>query len=113
MKSLYLILMVVAVISVAIADIFLKKAAINGNLWQALKSFWMLGAILLYLFQILFFTYAFVHGWKLSLVGSLQTALYALIVLGAGIFLLQEKLTNIQFVGTLLAIIGAVMISIK
>ena len=113
MKSLHLILILLAVSSVAIADIFLKKAALHGNLWQALKSPWMAGAIGLYLFQIVFFTYAFVRGWELSLVGSLQTALYALIVLGAGIFLLQEKLTTVQLVGAILAAGGAVLINLK
>jgi drug/metabolite transporter (DMT)-like permease len=113
MQLMRLALIVVAVISVAIADIFLKKAAANGNLWLALKSPWMLGAILLYLNQIFFFTYVFVRGWELSLVGSLQTVLYALIVLGAGIFLLNEHLTRLQLVGVILAIGGAVLINLK
>jgi len=113
MQSIRLTLIIMAVISVAITDIFLKKTAANGNLWQAIKSPWMLGAILLYLNQIFFFTYVFVRGWELSLVGSLQTVLYALIVLGAGIFLLNEHLTRLQLVGVLLAIGGAVLINLK
>jgi len=96
MKPMPLIFMILAVVSVAIADVFLKKAAINGNLWQALKSPWMIAAILLYLNQIVFFTYAFVRGWELSLIGSLQTALYAVVVLGTGIFFLRESLTAVQ-----------------
>ncbi len=113
MKTVHLTLMLAAVISVAIADIFLKKAAVHGNLWQALQSPWIAGAISLYIFQIVFFTYAFVRGWELSLVGSLQTALYALIVVGAGIFLLQEKLTGVQLAGVVFAIGGAVLINLR
>lgn len=113
MKSIHLLLMITAVISVALADIFLKKAAANGSLWQALRSPWMIGAILLYLNQIFFFTYFFVRGWELSLVGSLQTVLYALIVVGAGVFLMQESLTRLQLAGVILAVGGAVLINLK
>jgi multidrug transporter EmrE-like cation transporter len=111
MKPLPLIFMILAVISVAVADVFLKKAAVNGNLWHAFKSPWMIIAVLLYLNQIIFFTYAFVHGWELSLIGSLQTALYAVIVLGTGIFFLKESLTAVQTIGIILAIGGAVLIN--
>ncbi|MCB8943236.1 MAG: hypothetical protein H6658_05730 [Ardenticatenaceae bacterium] len=113
MKILPLLLMFLAVVSVAVADVFLKKAAGGGNLWQALKSPWMAVAVLLYLNQIVFFTYAFVRGWELSLIGSLQTAVYAVVVLGAGIFLLQERLTAVQTVGMILAISGVVLINLK
>lgn len=110
---LHTFLIALAVASVAIADVFLKQAAVSGNLSLTLKSPWLLGAIILYLYQILFFTYVFVTGGKLSFVGSLQTVLYALVVIGAGIFLFQEKLTGVQVLGITLAIVGAILINLN
>ncbi len=104
-------LIIVAVISVAIADVLLKKATAHGNLLDALKSPWLLWAISLYLLQIGLFTVAFVAGWRLSMIGALHTVLYALIVLGAGVFLYNENLTRPQLVGLLLAIGGVVLIN--
>jgi drug/metabolite transporter (DMT)-like permease len=100
-----------AIVAVALADVLLKKAAASGNFEEALKSPFLWGAIALYLFQIVFFVYAFVAGWKLSAVGILQTVLYVLIVLGAGVLLYRETMTPLQLAGTVLAIGGLVLIS--
>ena len=95
----------------AVADVLLKRAAVGGNFEQALRSPFLWSAIALYLFQIVFFLYAFVAGWKLSAIGVLQTALYALIVLAAGVLLYRETLTPGQLLGTVLAIGGVVLIT--
>jgi drug/metabolite transporter (DMT)-like permease len=100
-----------AVIAVAIADILLKKAAAQGSLGTALSSPWLILATGFYLLQIGIFTFAFVAGWKLSLLGALQTALYALIVLGAGVLLFHENLTRLQTIGVILAVGGVVLIN--
>jgi drug/metabolite transporter (DMT)-like permease len=105
------IVIVMAVIAVAVADVMLKKAAAQGNLLDALRSPWLFGAIGLYLFQIGLFTIAFAAGWKLSIIGALQTALYALIVLTAGVLLYHESLTRLQVMGVLLAFGGVVLIN--
>lgn len=54
-KLLHLLFIVAAVTAVAIADVCLKKAAADGSWLLTLKSPWMVGAVLLYLFQIIFF----------------------------------------------------------
>lgn len=113
MKLLQMSMVILSVASVAIADVFLKKAAINDNFFKAVKSPWMAGAVLLYLLQIFFFTYVFVSGWKLSLVGSLQTVMYAIIVLGAGVVVFHEKLTLLQTIGLLLAAGGVILINLE
>jgi drug/metabolite transporter (DMT)-like permease len=102
---------ILAVIAVAVADVLLKRAASHGNLRAALSSPWLLCAVVLYLFQIIFFIIAFHAGWKLSIIGALQTALYALIVLGAGVLLYHESLTGMQLAGMLLAFGGVVLIN--
>lgn len=113
MKLLQLSMIFVAVISVAVADVFLKKAALGDSMLKALKSPWMAAAILLYLFQIFFFTYVFVSGWQLSLVGSLTTVLYAVIVLGASIIFFHEKLTALQAIGIFLAVGGVILLNLE
>ncbi len=112
LKLLQISLIILAVIAVAVADAFLKKASDQGSLHRAFQSPWMIGAILLYLFQILFFTYMFVAGWQLSLVGSLQTVFYAMVVLLAGIFFFRETLTLVQGFGLMLAVGGVILINL-
>lgn len=102
---------ILAVIAVAIADVLLKRAAGQSNLKAVLSSPWLLCAVGLYLFQIGFFIIAFHAGWKLSIIGALQTALYALIVLAAGVLLYHESLTRLQVAGILLAFGGVVLIN--
>ncbi|MCL4302513.1 MAG: hypothetical protein KJ077_42885 [Anaerolineae bacterium] len=111
-KLIQISLIILAVIAVAVADVLLKKASDEGSLHRAIQSPWMVGAFLLYLFQILFFTYIFIAGWELSLVGSLQTVLYALVVLMAGIFVFRETLTLVQGVGVLFAVGGVILINL-
>jgi drug/metabolite transporter (DMT)-like permease len=111
-KLLQISLIILAVIAVAVADACLKKASDEGSLHRAFQSPWMMGAVLLYLFQILFFTYMFTAGWELSLVGSLQTVFYALVVLLAGVFIFRETLTLVQGAGILLAIGGVILINL-
>jgi len=103
--------MALAVVAVAVADVLLKKATSQGNLGDALNSPWLFIAIGLYLLQIVIFTIAFVSGWKLSLIGALQTALYAIIVLAAGVLLYNESLTRLQLIGISLAFGGVVLIN--
>ncbi len=106
-------LLVLAVVSVAVADVFLKRAALHGSLVLALKSPWLALAAGLYLLQVLLFTHFFVTDWKLSMVGSLQTVLYALVVVGAGWFIFQEPLSRTQWTGVVLAFAGAVLINLE
>ena len=106
------ILLILAVASVAIADVFLKKTQALGSMSQAFMSPWMFGAVVLYLFQIFFFTYLFISGAKLSSIGIMQTVVYALIVVGSGIFLFGESLSTVQIIGMVLAISGVVMLNI-
>lgn len=112
MSWLHTFFVILAVSSVAIADIFLKKTQALGSMSRALLSPWMAIAILLYVFQILFFTYLFISGAKLTHVGIMQTVLYALIVLGAGIFIFGETLTTIHTVGIIFALMGVVLLNI-
>ena len=108
----YLGMLIVAVTAVGIADVFLKKAAVaEVGFMASLRSPWMLAAIVLYLVQILLFTYIFEHGTKLSLVGIMQTGLYAIITLGAGILYFNETLTSVQIMGIIFTITGIILLN--
>ena len=105
--------MLVAVSAVAVADILLKKAAVGeAGLVGALKSPWVLGAVLLYLLQIFLFLLAFESHAKLSWVGVMQTGIYACITLGAGFLYFGESLTAVQTVGVVCTIIGVVLLNV-
>jgi drug/metabolite transporter (DMT)-like permease len=105
------LIIILAVVAVAVADIFIKKAAAPGNLKDTLHSPWLLAAVILYLLQIGLFTMAFIAKWELSIVGALQTALYGLIVLVGGVLLYDESLTRLQLLGILMSISGVVLIN--
>lgn len=111
MKFFQLSLIVLAVIALAVGDVFLKKAAVDTSLWRALRSPWMVGALALYLYQIVFVTYFFVVGWELSIIGTLQAAFYAIIVVLAGIFYFEETLTPAQVIGVVMAFGGVILIN--
>lgn len=110
-KLIHMSLILFAVVAVAIGDVFLKKAALTGGLLQALTSPWMIAATLLYLFQILFFTYAFVAGWPLTVLCNMQTALYSLVILGAGLLHFNESLSLAQGFGVALAFAGIILMN--
>jgi len=113
LKLLHLALLILAVIAVGVGDVFLKKAALAGGYMQALTSPWMLAALALYLYQIAFFTYVFLHGWQLCVIGNLQTVLYTVIILAAGVFHFKESLSLSQGIGIAMAFAGVVLMNLE
>lgn len=110
-KPVYVLLLVIAVAAVAVADVCLKRAALPGSLAHALRSPWMFAAVVLYLMQVLLFVIVFTNGWKLSVVGVVQIALYAAVTLGAGVLLFGEVLSLKQVLGLAFAMIGVLLLS--
>ncbi len=53
----------------------------------------------------------FVKGWKLSVVSLMQTTLYAVVTLSAGVLLFGEVLSPKQVLGLVFAIVGVVLLS--
>jgi len=110
-KFAYAALLFIAVLAVAVADVCLKRATLPGSLTHALRSPWTLAAIALYLTQVLLFVIVFVKGWKLSVVSLMQTSLYAVVTLGAGVLLFGEVLSFRQVLGVVFAIASVVLLS--
>ena len=111
-KMFQILLVVVAVVSVAIGDVFIKKAAQHSTFLEAITDKWLLLGVLLYMVQIVLFTWMFVKGWNLSVVGSMQTVFYAAVVIGAGYFVFQERLNPAQVVGISLAFLGVIITNV-
>ena len=108
----YVALLDLAVIAVAVADVCLKRASLPGSLDHALRSPWTWAAAGLYLVQVALFVVVFANGWKLSVVGLLQTSLYAVVTLSAGVLLFGEVLTAKQVLGLVLAVAGVILLSV-
>jgi hypothetical protein len=106
------IIVILAGIAVAIADGILKKTAIGASLTDALKNPLTMVVVFLYLVQIVFFTFVFVNGWQLGAVGILQMVAYSVFVIITGVFIFKESFTMTQYIGFVLAVVGAVLINL-
>ncbi len=110
MRYLSLLLVVIAVAAVAFADVFIKKASTLGSFSTVMKSPWIIAAILMYILQVVIFTYIFVMGTKLISVGMIQTGLYAVIVVVAGLIFFHEQVTFIELMGIILVLTGVMLL---
>ncbi|MDP9249131.1 MAG: hypothetical protein M3M85_01290 [bacterium] len=73
----------------------------------------MLAVVGLYVVQILIFTYVFMKRAELGVVGVIQTALYAVIVIGSGVIFFKEEVSVQQGLGMALAILGVIIINMS
>ena len=111
-KITELILIIVAAVSVAIADSLIKAATTHTrHVTEVLTNPLMLLAILLYLLQILIFSYIFVKKWELGIVGSMQMILYGSFVIAVGVVFFQEKIGFVHGIGLILALISVVLMN--
>lgn len=111
-KFIYIVLLILASSAVAVADVLLKKASAFTNFTAVLKSPWMIGAVLLYIFQIIIFVYLFFIGEKLINVGIVQIILYAFIIIASSVLFFHEPLTLIKITGIVLGITGIIFMNL-
>ena len=111
-RAFYLGLLVLGSSAVAVADVLLKKASSFSSFADFARSPWMIGAILLYAFQIAVFIYLFLSGQKLVDVGIVQIILYALIVVASSILFFHESLTTLKIIGILLGLTGIILMNL-
>ncbi len=108
-----LLIIVIAGACVAVADVLIKRAAVNANsLIEVLKHPLIIPAVILYLCQIVLFAYVFVRKWELGIVGILQMVCYAAIVIISGSLFFQEKLTMTHSIGIGAALIGVILMNL-
>jgi len=108
-----LLIIITAGACVAIADVLLKRAAINAHsLIDVLRHPLIIPTVLLYICQIVLFAYVFVKRWELGIVGILQMACYAAIVIISGTLFFQEKLTFTHGLGIAAALVGVILMNL-
>ncbi|OGY16879.1 MAG: hypothetical protein A2785_03900 [Candidatus Chisholmbacteria bacterium RIFCSPHIGHO2_01_FULL_49_18] len=83
-----------------------------SNFWTAIRNPLMIAVVALYLLQIAIFLYVFVKKAELGTLGIIQTALYAIIVIGSGVLFFNESITLIKGIGIGLAIVGVILINL-
>jgi drug/metabolite transporter (DMT)-like permease len=105
-------IIILAGIFVGIADVLIKKIALVGNFWSALKNPLMLIILLLYIVQIIFLIYIFRHHWNLGIVGNLEVVFYSFTMVLLGLLFFGETLSLIQGIGIGLALIGVILINL-
>ncbi len=96
---------------IAVADVCLKHAARQRSLANAVRSPWAWAAVALDLIQVALFAIVFVHGWKLSIVGVIQTTLDIGVTVGAGVLLFNEASSFKQVLGLAYAVISVVFLT--
>lgn len=112
-KLLEIGLIILAVCSVGTADVLIKKVfSPRTGFFTDVKNPWMLAVMGLYLVQIVVFSFVFDRKAELGIVGIIQTALYAIIVIGSGILFFNEDVTLIQWIGIALAIGGVTLMNL-
>ena len=109
---IHLFSIILAGISVGIADALIKKSAIAGSFWSAVKSPLMIAILALYIAQILFFIYVFKNNWNLGIVGNLQIVFYSFTIIVSGLLFFGETISLVQGIGIGLAIIGVVLMNL-
>lgn len=107
-----LLAVIMAGVSVGIADSLIKRIALTGSFWSALKSPWMAVVLLLILVQVSFFIFVFRRHWDLGIAGSIHIVFYALTILLAGLFIFGENISLTQGIGIGLALVGVVLMNI-
>ena len=104
-------LVIIAVIAISVADVLIKKIfAPRTGFWTDIQNPWMFGVIALYIVQIIIFAFVFDKKAELGVVGVIQTALYAVIVVGSGILFFNERVSWPQGIGMGLAIAGVILL---
>ena len=109
---LHIIAIVAAGLSVAVGDVFIKKAgSVSSNMASAMVHPLIAAALCLYTLQILLFAYIFVRRWDLGIVALLQMACYSATCVLLGRFLFGERITVTQGLGMLMAFCGAALMN--
>ena len=112
-KILEIGLIILAAISVGVADVLIREEAVSANtLLKAIENPLTILIILLYGIQILVFSFLFVQKAQLGIVGIMQTALYAVIIIASGILFFREKITLIHMIGVSCGLLGAILMNL-
>ncbi len=106
-------LILLGALAVAVADVLDKKVAVSSNTFiDALKNPIIIPIVLLYLAQIVIYTYLFFRKSELGIVAMVQVALYTIVVVGSGVLFFKEKISLVQGIGIVLALGGVALMNL-
>jgi len=106
-------IIIAAASAVAVADVLIKKIfSPRTGFLTDIKNPLIFAVVGLYALQILAFSLVFDKKAELGTVGIIQTALYALIVVGSGILFFQEGMSAIKGIGMGLAVLGVILLNL-
>jgi len=111
-KIIQIFALVLAGLTVGVADALIKKASLTEGLLATFKDPLMLIIIPLYIAQVLFFIYVFKHNWSVGIAGNVQIVFYSLTVIISGFLIFGEKISPIQGVGVGLALTGIILMNL-
>ncbi len=111
-NTIQLLAIVLAGVSVGVADVLIKKVALTGSFWSIFKNPLMIVILLLYVAQIAFFVHVFRYQWKLGIVGNIQMVFYSLTMILLGLIIFGEKISLAQGAGIGLALIGVILMNL-
>ena len=103
---------VVAGISICVADTLIKKIGLSGNFLSAIFNPWMIGVLILYFAQILLFVYIFISKWDLGMAGVFTAVFYSITMVLIGLLFFGENISIIKGIGIFFAIIGVVLMNL-
>ncbi|MCR4325325.1 MAG: hypothetical protein NUV59_00780 [Patescibacteria group bacterium] len=106
-----IIAMFASALLIAIADGLIKKASASGSLLSAVLNPWMLLILLLYFVQILLAVYVFIHKGDIAIYANIFIVFYSVLMVAIGLIAFGERLSAVQSLGIVLALVGAVLIN--
>ncbi len=104
-------LIFLSALTVIVGDSIIKKVS-SGTIMDALRDPWMLVVYALYFVQILFAIYIFVYKGELTIYTTLYVVFYSILGVLSGILIFKESLSAVKGAGIILAVIGAVLMSL-
>ena len=113
MQIVVLSLLFVSAVLIAVGDAFLKKAGELGNFSSAFQSPWFLGAVAMYLAQIIVVVYLFFGKLPLGIVGTGLTFVYSIVMVLIGYYYFEERFTAMQLGGAILGLAGVFLMTYK
>jgi len=116
MNTFTLIMLIIAIILNALANILIKASALyskDESLLGLLLNFWLIGGLICFGLAFIFYRYVLSKGLPLSIAYPLMTTTGFAIVIFASRIFFNEKLVMIQWLGIGFLIVGIWLIASK
>lgn len=106
-----LILMFISALLIAGADVLIKYLSEGRGFLQAATHPLMMVVFGSYVAQILIVIYVFLRHGELAIYANIFIVFYSILMVLAGVLLFRENLSVTQYIGIVLALIGALLLN--